>query len=50
VHLIGFIIRIYAFLIQNVSGRGASSTAIGSGTLHNITLTVTSEVEIHNVF
>ena len=49
-HLVGFIIRIYAILVQNVSGRGASSSAIGSGILHNVILTVTSEVETHNVF
>jgi len=50
VHLVGFIIRIYAILIQNVSGWGASSTANGSGILHNVALTVTSEVQTQNVF
>jgi len=41
---------IYAFLIQNVSGWVASSTALRSGILHNVTLTVTSNVETRNVF
>ena len=41
---------IYAFLIQNVSRGGASSTATGSGIPHSVTLTVPSDAQIHNVF